>query len=66
MMFVRLSTLYEGADRGLDVLWKDLAIRAESLPRDPGQPSDRAFLRAPLAIVACMVLFVAVVFMERA
>ena len=42
VMFVRLATLYEGASRGLDVVWRDLQIRAEALPRTPGTPSDSA------------------------
>ncbi len=59
VMFVRLSTLYEGENRGLDVLWKDLTIRAESLPRNPGQPSDGAFpsvlLVAGLCVLLCII-----------
>ena len=58
MMFVRLSTLYEGANRGLDVLWKDLTVRAESLPRNPGQPSDGAFPSALLVAGICVLLFI--------
>ena len=64
LMFVRLSTLYDGADRGLDILWKDLTVRAESLPRNPGQPSGEAS-RPPWLVVGGFVFFVIAAIMMR-
>ncbi len=64
LRFVRLSTLFDGADRGLDVLWKELSVRAESLPRDPGNSSSGGFpstlLMAMVGVVLGVVLVVGI------
>ncbi len=58
VMFVRLATLYEGASRGLDVVWQDLQIRAEALPRTPGTPSDSTLPSGTLVVAGWGLLIV--------
>jgi hypothetical protein len=57
--FVRLGAVTGGSQKAVEILWKDLQVRAESLPgfsgpeRDTGQPW--ATMARALAAVACVV-----------
>ncbi len=61
LMFLRMQTRYEGADQGFEMSWKEVTIRAESLPTDPGRPGSGSS-RPPtwLIVAGCAGILIAI------